>query len=72
VSVTDNELMRRSLSDALIGRVLNLIHREGLGPGDRLPAARALAERFAVATPTMREASRRRPSIDVDRAGGAL
>jgi GntR family transcriptional regulator, transcriptional repressor for pyruvate dehydrogenase complex len=58
VSITDDELLRRSLSDALIGRVVDLIRREGLGPGDRLPAARVLAQRFAVATPTIREALR--------------
>jgi GntR family transcriptional repressor for pyruvate dehydrogenase complex len=58
MSVTDDDQLRRSLSDALIGRILELIRREGLGPGDRLPAARVLAERFAVATPTIREALR--------------
>jgi GntR family transcriptional repressor for pyruvate dehydrogenase complex len=58
VTVADDDLLRRSLSDALIGRVVDLIRTEGLGPGDRLPAARVLAERFAVATPTIREALR--------------
>jgi GntR family transcriptional regulator, transcriptional repressor for pyruvate dehydrogenase complex len=58
VTVADDELLRRSLSDALIGRVVDLIRTEGLGPGDRLPSARVLAERFAVATPTIREALR--------------
>jgi GntR family transcriptional regulator, transcriptional repressor for pyruvate dehydrogenase complex len=58
VSITDDELLRRSLSDALIGRVVDLIRSEGLGPGDRLPAARVLAQRFSVATPTIREALR--------------
>ncbi|GAA4466126.1 FadR/GntR family transcriptional regulator [Phytohabitans houttuyneae] len=57
MTVADDEL-RRSLSDALIGRVVDLIRTEGLGPGDRLPSARVLAERFAVATPTIREALR--------------
>lgn len=50
---------RTSLSDALIDRVLGLIREAGLRPGDRLPSARALAQRFAVATPTVREALRR-------------
>lgn len=50
---------RTSLSDTLTDRVLGLIRETGLRPGDRLPAARALAERFAVATPTVREALRR-------------
>ncbi|MGN9909800.1 FadR/GntR family transcriptional regulator [Phytohabitans sp. LJ34] len=58
MTVADDELLRRSLSDALIGRVVDLIRTEGLGPGDRLPSARVLAERFAVATPTIREALR--------------
>jgi GntR family transcriptional repressor for pyruvate dehydrogenase complex len=53
------EVVRQSLSDALTERVLGLIRDEGLGPGDRLPSARALAERFAVATPTLREVLRR-------------
>jgi GntR family transcriptional repressor for pyruvate dehydrogenase complex len=57
VTVADEEL-RRSLSDALIGRVIDLIRTERLRPGDRLPSARVLAERFAVATPTIREALR--------------
>jgi GntR family transcriptional repressor for pyruvate dehydrogenase complex len=58
VTVADDDVMRRSLSDALIDRVVDLIRSEGLGPGDRLPAARDLAKRFAVATPTIREALR--------------
>lgn len=57
MTVADEEL-RRSLSDALIGRVVDLIRTAGLRPGDRLPSARVLAERFAVATPTIREALR--------------
>jgi GntR family transcriptional repressor for pyruvate dehydrogenase complex len=38
--------------------VLALVHDQGLAPGDRLPSVRELAERFSVATPTMREALR--------------
>jgi GntR family transcriptional repressor for pyruvate dehydrogenase complex len=53
------EVVRQSLSDALTERVLGLIRDEGLRPGDRLPSARAMAERFAVATPTLREVLRR-------------
>jgi GntR family transcriptional repressor for pyruvate dehydrogenase complex len=53
------EVVRQSLSDALTERVLGLIRDEELRPGDRLPSARALAERFAVATPTLREVLRR-------------
>lgn len=54
-----SEVARPNLSDALTARLLDLIRTQGLEPGDRLPAARALAERFAVATPTVREALRR-------------
>lgn len=47
---------RQSLSDGLTQEVLKLIRMENLKSGDRLPSVRVLAERFAVATPTMREA----------------
>lgn len=47
-----------SLSAHLMRGVLALIHDQGLVPGDRLPSVRELAERFSVATPTMREALR--------------
>ncbi|HEY3502416.1 MAG TPA: FCD domain-containing protein [Actinocatenispora sp.] len=57
--MTGENLARPSLSDALTDRVLALIREEGLRPGQRLPSARALAERFSVATPTIREALRR-------------
>lgn len=50
---------RPNLSDLLTTGVLDLIRERGLKPGDRLPTARELAERFAVATPTMREALRK-------------
>lgn len=53
------EVVRHTLSDALIERLLTLIRTEGLRPGDRLPSSRVLATRFAVATPTVREALRR-------------
>jgi GntR family transcriptional regulator, transcriptional repressor for pyruvate dehydrogenase complex len=48
-----------SLADALTERMLDLIRSTGLGPGDRLPSARELSQRFAVTTPTLREALRR-------------
>jgi GntR family transcriptional repressor for pyruvate dehydrogenase complex len=53
------DVARPSLSDALTQRVLELIRAGGLRPGDRLPSARELSERFAVTTPTLREALRR-------------
>ena len=50
---------RPNLSLYLAQRVLAMIRERNLGPGDRLPSARALAEEFQVATPTLREALRR-------------
>lgn len=47
-----------SLSAHLAESVLTLIRDEGLAAGDRLPSVKELAERFSVATPTMREALR--------------
>jgi GntR family transcriptional repressor for pyruvate dehydrogenase complex len=57
--MSDDEVPRTTLATALTGRVLDLIHAEGLRQGDRLPATRELAQRFAVTTPTLREALRR-------------
>lgn len=48
-----------NLSAYLSQQILSLIRDKDLHPGDRLPSARALADQFAVATPTMREALRR-------------
>lgn len=50
---------RPDLSDYLTRQILDLIRRDHLRPGDRLPTAKALAQRYAVATPTIREALRR-------------
>lgn len=50
---------RPNLSAFLAQQVLALIQERALKPGDRLPSARELAARFAVATPTIREALRR-------------
>jgi GntR family transcriptional repressor for pyruvate dehydrogenase complex len=43
----------------LTRQILDLIHRENLKSGDRLPSVRSLAGRFSVAPNTMREALRR-------------
>ena len=51
--------LRSSLSEQLSAQLLNFVRAQGLGPGDRLPSMTALAERFSVATPTLREALRR-------------
>ncbi len=54
-----NGANRPNLSHQLANGVFELIRDRGLGPGDRLPTARELADIFEVATPTMREALRR-------------
>ncbi|TDC78467.1 FCD domain-containing protein [Actinomadura sp. 7K507] len=54
-----HDVARPSLSDSLTERMLELIRSDGLRAGDRLPSARELSERFAVTTPTLREALRR-------------
>lgn len=50
---------RPSASDELTAELIELLKQEKLQPGDRLPAVTTLAERFAVAPPTIREALRR-------------
>jgi GntR family transcriptional repressor for pyruvate dehydrogenase complex len=58
-------LERVSASDALTAEVLDLIQRQGLKAGARLPTVQALAARFAVAGPTVRESLRRLEAIGV-------
>jgi GntR family transcriptional regulator, transcriptional repressor for pyruvate dehydrogenase complex len=53
------DVPRPTLSDALTERMLELIRTGGHRPGDRLPSTRELSQRFAVTTPTLREALRR-------------
>ena len=50
---------RNGLVERLAQQISALIRREQLRPGDRLPSARALADRYGVAVPTLREAIRR-------------
>jgi GntR family transcriptional repressor for pyruvate dehydrogenase complex len=57
-AVPPGEVVRPSLSSALTERMLDLIRAQGLRPGDRLPSTRVLSQRFAVTTPTLREALR--------------
>lgn len=52
-------LPRSDLSAAIARKIVDHIHAHDLRPGDRLPSMQALAERFAVANPTVREALRR-------------
>ena len=47
-----------SLSEHLTRAVIALVREQKLQPDDRLPSVKELAERFQVATPTMREALR--------------
>lgn len=57
--------LRPSGSDVLTEQVVQLIDRERLQPGDRLPTVQALADLFSVAAPTMREALRRLQAVGV-------
>ena len=50
---------RPDLSQHLTRQILGLIESRNLRPGDRLPSTKELADLFAVATPTLREALRR-------------
>ena len=56
---------RPSVSSHVTGRVVDLIRRERLEPGDRLPSVQELARRFSVAGPTMRESLRRLQAIGI-------
>lgn len=49
---------RPTVSDYLMRGVLDLTRSQRLRPGDRLPSVQALAQRFSVAAPTMRESLR--------------
>jgi GntR family transcriptional regulator, transcriptional repressor for pyruvate dehydrogenase complex len=64
-SVSEAFAVRPSGSDMLTEQVLDLIERDGLRSGDRLPTVQALANRFRVAAPTMREALRRLQAVGV-------
>lgn len=58
------ELYRRSSgSDLLTERVVELVRTQNLAPGDRLPSVQALARRFGVAAPTIREVLRRLQAV---------
>src|ERR1700736_4319034 len=58
VTVSERPNAPLSLSEHLGQLVLALIRDDAMEPGDRLPSVKDLAERFSVATPTMREALR--------------
>jgi len=63
--VREMSAVRPSGSDLLTEQIVELIEQDELGPGDRLPTVQALAARFAVAAPTMREALRRLQAVGV-------
>ena len=60
-------LSRGGLVGSLVEEILALIRHEQLRPGQRLPTAKALAERFDVAVPIVREAIQRLEAIGVVR-----
>jgi DNA-binding FadR family transcriptional regulator len=63
----DDHARPAGLSDRLTEGLLELIGEQGLDPGDTLPTVRALAARFEVTTPTIREALRRLQATDAVR-----
>lgn len=66
-------LTKPNLSAYLSNQIQIFIRTNDLKPGDRLPSARALAEQFNVATPTIREALRRLQAtglIDIKHGSG--
>lgn len=52
-------MARSSLTDELADAIVGYVGASQLSRGDRLPSVRALADRFEVAAPTVREALRR-------------
>lgn len=56
---------RESLPDTLARAVRRLIDREGLEPGQRLPAIQEMARQFEVGAPTLREALRLLQAVGV-------
>src|SRR3954470_6649690 len=63
--VSEAHVVRPSGSDMLTEQVIALIERDGLRSGDRMPTVQALATRFRVAAPTMREVLRRLQAVGV-------
>ena len=51
-------IVRQRLSDVLVGKIHELIVREKLGPGDRLPTEQELANQFGVSRLAVREATK--------------
>lgn len=64
-STAASPLARSGLVTSLAQEIATLIRREQLRPGDRLPTVKALAARFDVAVPTVREAIQRLEAVGV-------
>ena len=62
---TASPTARNRLVESLTQQISDLIRRQQMQPGDRLPTVRALAEQFQVAVPTLREAIRRLEAFGV-------
>ncbi len=45
-----------SLTDRIVDRILELVHQQQVGPGERLPAEREMAQLLGVSRPALREA----------------
>jgi GntR family transcriptional regulator, transcriptional repressor for pyruvate dehydrogenase complex len=54
---------RHSLADDLAQRLMEMIETEGYAAGDRLPAITAMAQRFGVGHPTLREALKKLETV---------
>lgn len=67
-------ITRQGASEKVVHRLLALVKAGDLGPGDRLPSERELAERFQVSRPTIREAVRALAVLGVvkTRHGGGI
>ncbi|MBL8590692.1 MAG: FadR family transcriptional regulator [Methylobacteriaceae bacterium] len=67
-------ITRQGASEKVVHRLLALVKAGDLGPGDRLPSERELADRFQVSRPTIREAVRALAVLGVvkTRHGGGI
>ncbi len=52
----EDRIVRRKLSDEVLDRLLSMMERRELTPGDPLPSERDLSERFGVGRPAVRQA----------------
>jgi len=56
MSLPNEQIIRRKLSNEVFDRLKRMITRGELGPGDAMPSERELMERFRVGRPAIREA----------------